>query len=683
MSAGVDEASEPGDVRRRRGVPLVVIFSLGVLLPLAVLAAGLGWLFSATGRGIAENLGASMLSRAVEGVRHDVSSYLAQAMAVSDLYARRVETGRLPMENLQTWETPALEDMLAHKDIASICFANAAGDTTWVLRAHGRMEVGRVDGPRDHAAIEYEIFPDGRIGATPLRQYRYVASSRPWYEAAVRSAKPTWIPVYFWFGDGGLATESGTAYTRAFRDEEGQIQGALVVDVTLGALSEFLKSQPLASQGRLMVIDGEGQLVASSDGEVISEDRKRLALAERSDGASQEIVRQLAAGRTIADLATETFLKVTIDGEPSRARIATLQPYPGIDWWVIAVIHESAFLADTQAASRRAAWVSVGMIAAAALLGLVLSRRLSEPLVRLNEFVRSVSSGDFGQQLNLKASRELSELSRELNAMSAGLKQRMEMQKSLSVAMQVQQSLLPAHPPAIPGLEIAGHSRYCDATGGDYYDFIELSEVSSAEAGRGLVIAVGDVMGHGIAAALLMATARAALRANAKDAGSLGELMTTVNHVLAQDAKHGRFVTLALVVVDVGRDEVRWASAGHDPVLQFLPGPGQDQGTFRELEGGDYPLGIVDRLKYQEYRISGLARDSVLVIGTDGVWEAMNPDGEAFGKERLKNVIRAHAGRTADEISEAIRKSIEVFADTRPITDDITFVVVKVLGRPR
>jgi phosphoserine phosphatase RsbU/P len=131
--------------------------------------------------------------------------------------------------------------------------------------------------------------------------------------------------------------------------------------------------------------------------------------------------------------------------------------------------------------------------------------------------------------------------------------------------------------------------------------------------------------------------------------------------------------------VDMERDEIRWASAGHDPVLQFLPG--HDGGHFRELQGGDYPLGVMDKLVYQEYRTAGLAKGSVLLIGTDGIWEARNPDGEMFGKDRLRNVIRANAEGSADEIAEAIERSVRVFGDGRAIQDDITFVVVKVRGK--
>jgi sigma-B regulation protein RsbU (phosphoserine phosphatase) len=258
--------------------------------------------------------------------------------------------------------------------------------------------------------------------------------------------------------------------------------------------------------------------------------------------------------------------------------------------------------------------------------------------------------------------------------MAGGLKQRMQLEQSLALATHVQQSLLPQSPPTIDALDVAGQSRYCDSTGGDYYDFIDVAPLPGP--GRQILVAVGDVMGHGIGAALLMATARAAVRACAASGDgrvSLGALMSRVNDVLAQDARHGLFMTLSLLVVDVDGRSVRWASAGHDPVIIYDPATG----AFDELGGGDLPLGVTDGVAYEEFSRAALPAGAVLFAGTDGIWEARNTADEMYGKARLHELIRRHARDDARTIAAALEAELGAFTSHGPLSDDVTFVVLK------
>jgi sigma-B regulation protein RsbU (phosphoserine phosphatase) len=340
------------------------------------------------------------------------------------------------------------------------------------------------------------------------------------------------------------------------------------------------------------------------------------------------------------------------------------------------------FLADAQAVQKRAIIMGVTAVLGALVLGLMLSRSISNPIMRLREHAQRIGKGDFDSRLEVNAARELHDLSSDLNQMAGDLKAGMDLRQSLAVATEVQQSLLPDAPPKLPGLDIAGESRYCDATGGDYFDFIDIAELPAKQT----LVAVGDVMGHGIASALLMATARAALRATALKEGSLGVLMTRVNEVLSRDARHQRFMTMDLVVVDPTHGTLRWASAGHDPPIVYSP----VRDAFRELDGGDIPLGLVAGVEYEEYLVTDVEPGSIIVIGTDGIWEAPPHDAphveknapEAatrglFGKERLNTIIRAHAHDSAADISKAINDALARFSGRDRFPDDVTFVVVK------
>ena len=653
-------------------------FSIRALLagaltvPVVVIAAVLVILSSVTAHRIAENLGEQLLVRAGDVVHRDMSKYLSSAVRISDLYTRRIEHGILPTRGgLQAWERPMLDDLVTSPDVASICFGNAQGDATWLLRNKGRLEVGRADGPRDNFTQEFVVDPStGQIDtANPIRTYQYDPRGRPWYDVALRSTEPTWTPIYFWFGNAGGDLEAGSGYTRVIKDHQsGEVAGALVIDVTLGALSGFLKRLPLAGHGYIFVIDEQNQLVAASHGSVNSAEGKRLVLGEHDHPAARAIADLLSSDQGQAGPRFATH-RIYVGDEPARLRFRSFDLAPGINWTIATIVPEHVFLADAKSVERQG--IVMGLLASlvAMALGFMVSRTIAKPVLRLREHARRIGKGDFDTRLRLRAVRELDELCRDLNHMARDLKDREELRQSLALANEVQQSLLPQAPPRIRGLDIAGQSRYCETTGGDYYDFIDVAELPMSRT----MVAVGDVMGHGIASALLMTTARAALRATALKEGSLGVLLSQVNQVLAKDARHGRFMTMALAVVDPEHGTLRWANAGHDEPIVFSP----VRGEFRKLDGGDVPLGVMQNISYQEYCVTEVEPGSVIVIGTDGIWEAPNPQGERFGKPRLHELIRKYSGETAADISKAINEALITFCGKDCFPDDVTFVVVK------
>ncbi|AGA27824.1 PP2C family protein-serine/threonine phosphatase [Singulisphaera acidiphila] len=240
--------------------------------------------------------------------------------------------------------------------------------------------------------------------------------------------------------------------------------------------------------------------------------------------------------------------------------------------------------------------------------------------------------------------------------------------ESLAVAADVQRSLLPKALPALPGLEVAGRMTPCDAVGGDYLDFL----VGDDFAGRGFGVAVGDVMGHGPAAALLMTAARASLRMRASRAGGLGEVVTDMNrHLVADLGDVERFMTFYLI--EVRGDAVTWVSAGHEPALLVDPG----SGTFTDLEGDGPVLGIDPDISFREHH--ALFRDpgQVLALCTDGITEAWNAEGEQFGRERFKQSLLRHAHQDAGAILECVIRDVFDFRGLTPQKDDLTLVVLK------
>ncbi len=303
-------------------------------------------------------------------------------------------------------------------------------------------------------------------------------------------------------------------------------------------------------------------------------------------------------------------------------------------------------------------------------LALVFSRTVTKPLGALVQSAKQLAGGDLDARVEIRSRDEFGTMGDVFNSMGPELKQNRLMRQSLEVAMEVQRNLLPKVPPEIPGLDIAGSSIYCDETGGDYYDFIDTAANSH---GR-LTVAVGDVSGHGIPAALLMTTARAFLRQRAAMPGTIDRIISDTNVQLVRDVeKSGSFVTLFYCMIDAECKSVSWVRAGHEPAIVY----DRVTDTFSELRGKGLALGVTVEAAF-ELRKQDIRPGQTLVIGTDGIWEEMNAGGEMFGRDRLRQIIRDRSNQPSVDIVQAVVDSVAAFRQPRKQADDITLVVVKV-----
>jgi serine phosphatase RsbU (regulator of sigma subunit) len=257
-------------------------------------------------------------------------------------------------------------------------------------------------------------------------------------------------------------------------------------------------------------------------------------------------------------------------------------------------------------------------------------------------------------------------------AMAALDEEHRQVRHSLSLAMEVQQSLLPKVNPTVKDLDITGRSVYCDETGGDYYDFLDGDLHDKGK----ITVVVGDVSDHGIPSALLMATARAIIRGHSSRQGRVSEVAADVNRRLFKDVEDsGRFMTMFYAEIDSQNQRMRWLNAGHEPALVYDP----ETDNFEDLSGGgSLPLGILEEAEYRE-RQRDIAPGQIILIHTDGILEARNPYGEMFGKNSLKNIIRRNASASSAKILQAVFTALDLFRQDVKSEDDMTLVVIKVL----
>jgi sigma-B regulation protein RsbU (phosphoserine phosphatase) len=310
--------------------------------------------------------------------------------------------------------------------------------------------------------------------------------------------------------------------------------------------------------------------------------------------------------------------------------------------------------------------ISVGIC-----LTVLVSLNLSRPINGIILVLKKIREGYLDGKVKVTTNDEIGYAGDVINEMTSGLKERERMKHSLELAKEVQLKLLPQKAPTINGLDIAGISLYCDETGGDYFDYLELHDPKSEKVG----VVVGDVSDHGVHSALLMTTARAFLRLRSSISGNIADIVSDVNLHLTYDIEDGgQFMTLFFLRIDLSNGNLHWVRAGHDPAIIYDPVTGQ----LEELKGAGIPLGIDENYQYQMNSKAGLAKGQIIVISTDGIWEARNGEGEIFGKNRFYEIIRQNAGLSAPSLLNLVVSQVEQFQSGHKIEDDITMVIIKI-----
>ncbi|MEW6218636.1 MAG: SpoIIE family protein phosphatase [Thermodesulfobacteriota bacterium] len=442
-------------------------------------------------------------------------------------------------------------------------------------------------------------------------------------------------------------------------DQNGEGRGRLEVLVRFDHLMEAVVSSGWWQHSRAFLVDTGGRILTCTEGP------GRSALAETGDPLEETVLKALQeeASGTVAGA-----------GHPPEEVSAfhRLQEAP----WTLVVFAPGRTVLAPIIGFR----LYFGLAGLATILVIVAVIRLAtaRPAAAIRAVAQAaagIAQGQFGPPLATTGHDEVAELVGRFNTMAVQLAERLRLKAGMDLAMEVQQSLLPERCLACDGLDVAGRSLYCEQTGGDYYDFLALAGPFGPRA----TIAVGDVTGHGIAAALLMTTARALIRARAVSSDRPGVLVDAVNRLLCLDTEpSGTFMTLFVASFCPETAEILWVRAGHEPASIYDPVTDR----FEELRGEGLALGVRPDWTASEGSFRPWRPGQLLVVGTDGVWEATNPAGEAFGKERLQDLIRQHHAEPAARIVGAVMAALVAFHGSRPFQDDATLVVARLGPRP-
>lgn len=311
---------------------------------------------------------------------------------------------------------------------------------------------------------------------------------------------------------------------------------------------------------------------------------------------------------------------------------------------------------------------------AALATGIVLTRTITHAVADLYRATQYVRAGDFTHRVRVPRKDQLGELGESFNSMTSSIsalieeqRQRQRLENELAIAREVQAQLFPQTLPSLPGIQLQAICRAARVVSGDYYDFIRLGPTR-------LGIALADVSGKGISAALVMASLQAALRNQAlldgRGSKSPAEVVSRLNRHLFLNTSEDRFATLFYAIYDTATRTLRYTNAGHLPPFCLVG----DQ--VIKLEEGGMVVGVFEDCEYAEGTIQ-TAPGSVFLAYSDGLTEPENVYGEEFGARRLVDVALRHRAATPQVLAEMLLSAAEEWSGSPDRADDMTLIVAR------
>ncbi len=563
-------------------------------------------------------------------------------------------------------ETPAVKKMLAQlsgmTSVYNYLLTQSGGKLYWQYTA---LENGL-----------YTSYPRG--GALPVDQ-GYNPKKRPWYIKAKQMQQTVWTgPIVDAASGNRIVTVSAP-----LMDRNGKFIGVTAID---RRVRDFFINGSFSHSWMSGVLDFLVGKTESNDPKKSLEVLLESGSDEKMDWRSplkttflfspdkrnmEKMLDDIAKGKS-------GVVKMPYKGEMCLWAYGRSAGYDGYS--VVLVVKYSDVIAVADLANKSllkgykfSFMITSALMAIVAILALVIGSRkassYTKPLAELAQASEHFAQGDYSAKVNIKTGDELEHLGDVFNDVGDKLKERDKMKVSLELAQTIQQNLLPEKPMTVAGLEVAGMCLYADETGGDYYDFIPFDN------DRDLTIVLGDVSGHGVYSALLMASARSHLRTLTKTYGSdISTILTSFNVELFKDTDDGRFMTVFLGHFNTSNNEFLWGAAGHDPALWV----DAQSGDCKELGNTGMPAGMFKEASFTCEGPIKLKKGDLIVVGSDGIWDARNSEDRMFGTQRFHDVLKESRSGSAQEICESVISAVADFVGSAERYDDVTIVVAKV-----
>jgi sigma-B regulation protein RsbU (phosphoserine phosphatase) len=527
-------------------------------------------------------------------------------------------------------------------------------------------------------ATSFALIPAPRCGGAPAVKDAIAAG--PWTHLDAPRDLPAWVPCAGWAGLVTYEVDGATSFAaRAVAWTEGPAH-AVVVDVPLSAaIVREMAEQTGVLLGGVSTFDAAEAAGGPAD---------PAGGTPRLPPAAAETGRQLGIGDRFGWVA---FLDYT-DWPSGRADRLTV----GFRLGLLAVYERISIVSVSRDPGQNFAQILLLLLAVVGALflviqavafgmGFALARSITGSVHALFVGTERVRRGDFSHRIAIRSRDQLGELAESFNLMTASIedllrekavKERLE--QELAVARSIQMSLLPSGPMSLPGLSLTAHCEPAREVGGDYYDVLPIDD-------RTVGILVADVSGKGPSAALYMAELKGIVLSLSHFHLSPRDLLVEADQIISRHLDPGSFITVSYLLLDLRARTLRYARAGHCPLI-YVPGPYAASRAPRILMPGGLVLGLqldggrtFTRL-LEEVTLPLGAGDWFLLY-TDGISEAMNEDGDCFGDERLADLVAAHADLSADALRARILEQVGAFSGGAQ-HDDMTMVLLRIDDDP-
>lgn len=499
--------------------------------------------------------------------------------------------------------------------------------------------------------------------------YHYFAMD--WFQRARELGHGTWSEPYLDEGGGNVLMATYSApFARASGDES-RFAGVVTADIALDWLEAYVASMRLSAEGYAFLISRAGTIITHPRREYVLRETIFTLADARQDRDLRRIADDMVRGGSGVARARSLVT--------GRDSFLVYAPVSATGWTLAVVFPEDELLDDVVALTQAEFALAAGGGALLLIVVVGITRSITRPLVQLSLATEEIARGNLDSPLPLvRSADEVGTLAAAFRRMQQDLKaymkehdQLLAIRNELDIARRIQQSILPRRFPPFPDhaeIEIFADMAPAREVGGDFYDLFLVDD-------KHVGLAIGDVSDKGVPAAIFMAVTRTLLRSTAVSNCSPGECLQRVNKLLCLENSAEMFVSLFYAILNLDTGLLQYANGGHNPpfvvradaTVELLPGTG---GTV---------LGVLDRLHYRDATAPLHAGDGLLLY-TDGVTEAMNPEGVLFAEERLREVLHAAGAAEPAAIIQSLLNAVHGWAGTAPQSDDITVLAARWKG---
>lgn len=520
----------------------------------------------------------------------------------------------------------------------------------------------------------YTYRQEQQIKTVDLLAGGQVALQDDWYLLPKYLDHPVWSEPHV--KSDGIKRVTYSAPIRLPSFEGTTFAGVVSVDIDLRWLDALIARQPLGKGGYASIMTHSGTFVTHPLQQRVFKDSMFSVAEERGDKSMRELGQKMLSG-TPGVTAWRSWTR-------DESSWMAWHPLQTVDWTIAAIVSRSALEVQILQQTLNVALLGIAGLLALLLAVTLIARSITRPIHRLSRAVATLAAGDLDAPLPPPQGRdEVARLTGSFGSMRDNLKRhiadlqastaaRERMQGELKVAHDIQMDLVPKTFPAYPhrpNIDLSAMIVPAREVGGDFYDFFLLGD-------ERLVIAIGDVSGKGIPAALFMAVTRSLLRAEFRVQDDPGKALMRVNDALAESNDACMFVTLFCAVVNLDNGRVDYSNAGHNlPVRQHSTG----DLAWVAAPPGSIAAGVMPGIAYATLTLQ-LAPGDALLLYTDGVTEAMNPDSALFGDDYLLTCLTAAGRQPCEKALEILFHDVQRHAAGADQSDDITLLMFRWLS---